>query len=102
MKNVSNDNLIDIYEVKGIFKLSIESIRKYKALGFFEPCKRVGKKYFYDKKHIIKRKDLIKRYKNEGKSLQQIEDEFYKLNKIGKDETDFNTDLDSVSFLSWL
>lgn len=91
MKNISNDNLIDIFEVKTIFNLSIEAIRKYKALGFIKPCKRVGRKDFYNKQYIIRRKGLIETYKKDGKSLQQIEDKFNELNEMVKDERDINS-----------
>ncbi|MEE8430785.1 MAG: response regulator [Candidatus Desulfatibia sp.] len=69
---MSNSEMIAIKDVVNIFKLSIETIRKYKDLGFFEPCKRVGRKDFYYRQEILRRMDMIQYYKQKGMKLSDI------------------------------
>lgn len=75
MKEIDNAELIDIHDVTRIFNLSIEAIRKYKALGLIEPCQRVGRKDLYNEQDIIRIRNLIKSYKQEGKSLKEVVEE---------------------------
>ncbi len=72
MKEMGSVELIDIHDVTKIFNLSIEAIRKYKALGLIEPCERVGRKDLYNENDIIRTRDLINSYKQEGRSLREI------------------------------
>lgn len=74
-----NNEVIDIHDVAKIFNLSIDAIRKYKMLGLFEPCKRVGRKDFYDKYEILRRKDLIKSYQKQRMPLSEIRDKIIEL-----------------------
>lgn len=64
--------LIDLHDVSRIFDRSIDTMRKYRRLGLIEPCKIVGQKDLYNKKDINNRKYLIRGYKREGKTLQEI------------------------------
>jgi CheY-like chemotaxis protein len=64
--------LIDTNQVKNVFGMSMEAIRKYKALGLISPVKRVGRKDFYRKTDILRRKELILDLQREGKSLAEI------------------------------
>jgi len=74
-----NREMIDIQGVAKIFNLSIDAIRKYKMLGLFEPCKRDGRKDFYDKREILRRKNLIKSYQKQRMSLSEIRDKIVEL-----------------------
>lgn len=72
-KEYSNDSdLIDIHEVTKIFKLSIESVRKYKALGLIKAFERVGRKDLFDKASIFAAKSQIESYRKKGKNLDEI------------------------------
>ena len=72
MKRGIRTELIDIHDVTRIFNLSIEAIRKYKALGLIESCHRVGRKDLYNEHEILSAKRLINSYKQEGKLLKDI------------------------------
>lgn len=81
--------LIDIHIVAKIFNLSIEAIRKYKQLGMIESCEKDGKKDLYDPNDIFRKRDLIKLYKQEGKSLKEIQNKI----KVLKEKKSFKEDL---------
>ncbi|NIO04599.1 MAG: response regulator [Proteobacteria bacterium] len=89
MKDMIRAELIDIHEVTRIFGLSIEAVRKYKALGLIEPIKRDGRKDLYNEEEIFRTKNLIKSYKQEGKSLREIEKIVRKLREIEYSEEQF-------------
>jgi DNA-binding transcriptional MerR regulator len=64
--------LIDINEASKLFNFSIESIRKYKALGLIKAYTTIGSKDLFDKRDIIIRKKIIASCKRNGKDLDEI------------------------------
>lgn len=93
-----NNEMIDIHDVAKIFSLSIDAIRKYKMLGLFEPCKRVGRKDWYDKHEILRRNNLIKSCQKKRMSLNEIRDKIIelKLKKNLKEDLESNFDVKKV------
>ena len=85
---MSNSKMIGINDVAKVFNLSIETMRNYKMLGLFEPCKRDGRKDFYDCKEIYRRKDMIQHYKRKGMKLKEIEKKINELQAQTKIQED--------------
>lgn len=72
MEKTSDVEFIGINDCIAVFRLSIETLRKYKTLGLITPCKKKGKKHLYNKKDVVFAKNFIESFKNQGKSLQEI------------------------------
>jgi CheY-like chemotaxis protein len=64
--------LIDTNDVIKLFNFSLESLRKYKALGLIKACSKIGSKDLFDKGDILKRKKIIELCKRNGKGLNEI------------------------------
>ena len=64
--------LIDTNEVIKILNFSLESFKKYKALGVIKACAKIVNKDLYDKGDILKRKKIIESCKINGKGLDEI------------------------------
>jgi CheY-like chemotaxis protein len=64
--------LIDTNEVIKLFNFSLESLRKYKALGLIKACGTIGSKDLFDKGDIIIRKKIIDSCKRNEKDLDEI------------------------------
>lgn len=94
MTELGNRELIGIHDVTGIFNLSIEAIRKYKALGLIAPCEKIGRKDLYNKQDIIRTRDLIKSYKQEGKALKEIEKKIKEIREEARFEEELSVNAD--------
>jgi CheY-like chemotaxis protein len=64
--------LIDTNKVIKLFNFSLESLRKYKALGLIKAYAKIGSKDLFDKEDIIKRKKIIESCKRIGKGLDEV------------------------------
>ncbi|MDH4206497.1 MAG: response regulator [Desulfobacteraceae bacterium] len=64
--------LIDTNEVMKLFNFSLESLRKYKALGLIKACAKIGSKDLFDKGDILIRKKIIESCKRNEKGLDEI------------------------------
>jgi CheY-like chemotaxis protein len=76
--------LIDTNEVIKLFKFSLESLRKYKALGLIKACATIGSKDLFDKEDISIRKKIIETCKRNEKGLDEII-KYIKAYEIDKD-----------------
>jgi CheY-like chemotaxis protein len=84
--------LIDRNEVIKLFNLSLESFKKYKALGLIKACAKIVNKDLFDKGDILKRKKIIESCKRSGKSLDEI------VKYIKASETDKNIQFEFKDF----
>lgn len=75
--------LIDINEASKLFNFSIESIRRYKALGLIKAYTTIGSKDLFDKEDIIIRKKIIASCKRNGKDLDETR-KYIKVYEIDK------------------
>jgi CheY-like chemotaxis protein len=64
--------LIGTNEVTKFFNFSLESLRKYKALGLIKACTTIGGKDLFDKEDILIRKKIIESCKRNCKDLDEI------------------------------
>jgi CheY-like chemotaxis protein len=64
--------LIDTNKVIKLFNFSLESLRKYKALGLIKAYAKIGSKDLFDREDIIKRKKIIESCKRIGKGLDEV------------------------------
>jgi CheY-like chemotaxis protein len=69
---MSENELIDIYDVARIFNLSVETIRKYKQIGLVKAHRTIGRKDFFDRSEIIIRKKHIECLRKDGLKIADI------------------------------
>jgi len=84
--------LIDTNEVIKLFNFSLESLRKYKALGLIKACATIGSKDLFDKGDILIRKKIIESCKRNEKGLDEI------IKYIKAYEIDKNTEFEFNNF----
>ena len=70
---MSEQRLIGIEEVAGVFGKSVESIRKYKNYGILKVADKIGNKDLFDREDVENKRRLIKEMQvQRGLSLAQI------------------------------